>query len=159
MKRVFLTLLAVLVLMVILPAASMAQHQHGSMSMSGPMKMDEKEVLVEGTKVVFQIMDNKEHMKMLADMKMNEKPEQGTTHNITVVLKDNQSMKEITDAQVKMKVIDPGGKDQIKTLKAEKEMKSYDGYFNLADKGKYQILISFNAGGKTRNAGIYYDVK
>lgn len=157
--KIFFTLSAVLASMVIIPAASVAQHQHGSMGMSAPMKMDQKEVLVEGVKAVFQIMDNKEHMKMLADMKMNEKPEPGTTHNITVVLKDDQSRKEITDAQVKMKVIDPSGKDQIKTLKVEKEMKSYDGYFNLPAKGKYQILISFNAGGKTRNAGIYYDVK
>jgi hypothetical protein len=38
-------------------------------------------------------------------------------------------------------------------------MKSYDGYFNLSEKGRYQVLISFKNGEKTRNAGIYYDVK
>jgi hypothetical protein len=90
---------------------------------------------------------------------MNEKPEAGTTHNITVVLVDDQTQKEITDAQVKMKVIDPAGKNQIKTLKAEKEMKSYDGYFDLSARGRYQLLVSFKVGDKTRNAGIYYDMK
>jgi Fe-S oxidoreductase len=36
------------------------------------MKMDTKEVIVEGTKVIFQIMANDEHKKMLKDMKMKE---------------------------------------------------------------------------------------
>jgi len=50
---------------------SSAQHMHGGMS-GGSMKMDTKEVLVEGVKVVFQIMSNEEHQKMLKDMKMKE---------------------------------------------------------------------------------------
>ena len=157
MKRSMTKLTAILVFLVV-PSISLAQHDHGG-TKSGAMKMDTKEVLVEGVKATFMVMDNKEHVKMLADMKMNEKPEAGTTHNITVVLKDEQTQKEITDAQVKMKVIDPSGKDQIKTLKEEKEMKSYDGYFNLSQKGKYQVLVSFKAGDKTRNAGMYYEVK
>ena len=158
MKRLSSTVLAIVAFFVLLPSASLAQHQHGG-AKSEPMKMDTKEVMVEGVKAVFMVMANKEHIKMLADMKMNEKPEAGTTHNITVVLKDDQTQKEITDAVVKMKVIDPAGKDQIKTLKAEKEMKSYDGYFKLSEKGKYQLLISFKVGEKTRNAGVYYEVK
>ena len=56
------------------------------MSMGTPMKMDTKEVLVEGVKVTFQIMANDEHQKMLKDMKMKEDIEPGTTHNITVTL-------------------------------------------------------------------------
>jgi len=150
--------MAMFSIILIFPAVLMAQHQHGT-GMGESMKMDTRDVLVEGVKVSFQIMDNKEHEKMLADMKMDEKPAAGTTHNITVVLTDGHTQKEITDATVKMKVIDPGGKDQIKTLKAEKEMKSYDAYFNLAQKGKYQILASFKVGDKTRNAGTYYEVK
>jgi hypothetical protein len=158
MKRASL-FLVMLVVFLILPTASFAQHQHGGMTMSAPMKMDTKDVLVEGVTASFTVMANKDHEKMLADMKMNEKIEPGTTHNITVTLKDDQTRKEITEAEVKMKVIDPAGKDQIKTLKVEKEMKSYDAYFNLSQKGKYQVLISFKVGDKTRNAGIYYDVK
>ena len=140
-------------------SVSLAQHSHGGMSMGTPMKMDTKEVLVEGVKVSFQIMANDEHQKMLKDMKMKEDIEPGTTHNITVTLKDEKTQKEITNAQINMKVIDPKGKDQIKALKFEEAMKSYDAYFNLPEKGKYQIMILFKVGEQKKTAGIYYDVK
>jgi len=129
------------------------------MSMGTPMKMDTKEVIVEGIKVTFQIMDNKEHKKMLQDMKMKEDIETGTTHNITVALKDEKTQKEITDAQINMKVVDPKGKDQIKALKYEEMMKSYDAYFNLKEKGKYQVMVLFKVGEQKRTAGIYYEMK
>jgi len=141
---------------------SSAQHSHGGMSMGTSMKMDTKEVLVEGVKVVFQIMANQEHKKMLKDMKMKEDVEDveaGTTHNITVTLKDEKTQKEITDAQINMKVVDPKGKDQIKALKYEEMMKSYDTYFNLPEKGKYQVITLFKIGDKKRTAGIYYELK
>jgi hypothetical protein len=137
---------------------SLAQHIHGGMG-SGSMKMDTKEVLVEGTQVTFQIMSNDEHLKMLKDMKMKEDIESGTTHNITVTLKDEKSQKDITGATVNMKVVDPAGKDQIKPLKYDDSMKSYDGYFNLKEKGKYQVMILFKAGEKKSTAGIYYEIK
>jgi hypothetical protein len=142
-----------------LSTVSLAQHSHGGMSMGTPMKMDTKEVLVEGVKVTFQIMANDEHQKMLKDMKMNEVIERGTTHNITVMLKDEKSQKEMTNAQITMKVIDPKGKDQIKPLKYEGEMKSYDAYFNLPEKGKYQIMTLAKGGEKKTTAAMYYDVK
>jgi len=123
------------------------------------MKMDTKEVIVEGTKVIFQIMANDEHRKMLKDMKMKEDVELGTTHNITAILKDEKTQKEIANAQINMKVIDPKGKDQIKALKYEEAMKSYDAYFNLKEKGKYQVMILFKIGDQKRTAGIYYEVK
>jgi len=143
----------------ILSSFSFAQHSHGGMSMGTPMKMETKEVLVEGVKVTFQIMANDEHKKMLKDMKMKEDIESGTTHNITVTLKDEKVQKEITDAQVNMKVVDPRGKDQIKSLKYEDVMKSYDAYFNLKEKGKYQVMILFKVGDRKRTAGIYYEIK
>jgi hypothetical protein len=129
------------------------------MSMGTPMKMDTKEVLVEGVKVTFQMMANDEHQKMLKDMKMKEDIEPGTTHNITVTLKDEKTQKEITNAQISMKVLDPKGKDQIKALKYEDMMKSYNAYFNLLEKGKYQVMILAKAGEKKVTAGIYYEVK
>ncbi len=137
---------------------SLAQHSHGGMS-SGSMKMDTKEVLVEGTKVTFQIMANNEHQKMLKDMKMKEDIEPGTTHNITVALRDEKTQKEITNAAITMKVVDPKGKDQIKALKYDESMKSYDGYFNLPDKGKYQVMVLVKQADQKKTAGIYYDVK
>jgi hypothetical protein len=156
-------LLSVLGILVVglffLSSVSLAQHSHGGMSMGTPMKMDTKEVLVEGVKVTFQIMANDEHGKMLKDMKMKENIEPGTTHNITVTLKDEKTQKEITNAQISMKVVDPKGKDQVKALKYEGEMNSYDAYFNLLEKGKYQIMILFKIGEQKRTAGIYYELK
>jgi len=137
---------------------SSAQHMHGGMS-GGSMKMDTKEVLVEGVKVVFQIMSNEEHQKMLKDMKMKEDIESGTTHNITVTLKDEKSQKDLTDATVTMKVVDPAGKDQVKTMKYDDSMKSYDAYFDLKEKGKYQVMVLVKTGDQKKTAGIYYEVK
>jgi hypothetical protein len=129
------------------------------MSMGTPMKMDTKEVLAEGVKVTFQMMANDEHRKMLKDMKMKEDIEPGTTHNITVILRDEKTQKEITNAQINMKVIDPKGKDQVKSMKYEEMMKSYDAYFNLKEKGKYQVMILFKIEEQKRTAGIYYELK
>ncbi len=135
-----------------------AQHGHGHGHGTGS-KMETRTVLVEGVKVVIEIMDNAEHRKMLKEMKMKEDIEPATTHNITVTLKDGKTDKEITNAEIQMKVVDPKGKDQIKTLKYEEHMKSYDAYFNLAQKGKYQVMILFKVGEQKRTAGIYYEVK
>ena len=136
---------------------SFAQHGHGT-TKGESMKMDTREVIIEGVKVTFQIMTNEEHQKMLKEMKMKEDVEPGTTHNITVLLKDEKTQKEVTNAQISMKVVDPKGKNQMKALKYEEMMKSYDGYFNLIEKGKYQVMILFKIGDKKGTAGIYYEV-
>src|SRR3989337_142487 len=149
--------MAVLGLFVV-SSLSFAQHGHGGMS-TGGMKMETKDVVVEGIKVSFMVMANENHKKMLADMKMKEDIEPGTTHNITVTLKDEKTQKEMTDAQISMKVVDPKGKDQIKTLKYEGEMKSYDAYFNLPEKGKYQIMILAKTGDQKKTAGIFHEIK
>ena len=143
----------------VLSSLSLAQHGHGGMSKGEGMKMETKDVIVEGIKVSFMVMLNENHKKMLTDMKMKEDIEPGTTHNITVILKDDKTQKEITDAQINMKVVDPKGKDQIKTLKYEGEMKSYDAYFNLPEKGKYQVMILFKIGEQKKTAGIYHEIK
>ena len=159
MKRVISAAIVSVFCLFSVVSMSVAQHSHGGMSMGTPMKMETKEVLVEGVKVTFQMMANDEHRKMLKEMKMKEDIEPGTTHNITVTLKDEKSQKEVTNAQMNMKVVDPKGKDQIKMLKYEDMMKSYDAYFNLPEKGKYQIMILAKVADKKTTAGIYYDVK
>jgi hypothetical protein len=160
MKKLISVLLLLFFCLFTFTSISLAQHSHGGMSTGTPMKMDTKEVLIEGVKVTFQIMANDEHRKMLKDMKMKENIEPGTTHNITVILKDEKNQKEITNAQINMKVIDPKGKDQMKSMKYEEMMKSYDAYFNLKEKGKYQVMILFKAGDKKPiPAGIYYEIK
>jgi hypothetical protein len=152
----FLGVLFVGLLVFALPAG--AQHGHSGGAKDEGMKMDTKEVLVEGMKITFAVMANKEHKKMLEDMKMKEDTEAGTTHNITVTLKDEHG-KDVTDAKVNLKVVDPRGKDQVKALKYEDMMKSYDAYFNLPEKGKYQILVLVKTGDQKRTAGIYHEVK
>ncbi len=158
MKKL-LSVLGILV-MALFILSSLSLAQHGGMKMGGETKMETKEVLVEGVKVTFQMMANEEHKKMLKDMKMDVEAEPGTTHNITVTLKDEKSQKEIPDAQINMKLVDPKGKDQVKALKYENMMKSYDAFFNLPEKGKYQVMILFKIGDKKPvPAGIYYEVK
>jgi len=123
------------------------------------MEMFSKEVSVEGTRVVFQIMENKAHKKMLEDMKKKEVPEKGTTHNIAVQLLDEKTRKEIMDARVNMKVVGPDAKEQIKPLNADPAMKYYSAYFDLSRKGAYQVMILFKTGERTNSAGIEYAVK
>lgn len=143
----------------LVPGVSWAQHGHGHGASGTGMKMETREVLVEGVKVAFQIMANAEHRKMLKDMAMKDDIEPGTTHNVTVVLTDQATQKEITDAAVSMKVVPPEGKDQIKRLKYESSMKSYDAYFNLTQKGKYELLVLIRTGDQKKTAGIYYELK
>ena len=159
MKRLVSIVVMIVAGLFFISPLSSAQHMHGGMSMGTPMKMDTREVLVEGVKVTFQIMANGEHQKMLKYMKMKEEVESGTTHNITVTLKDEKSQKEIGDAQVTMKVVDPKGKDQIKDMRYEGMMKSYDAYFNLPETGKYQVMVLVKKGDQKIPAGIYYEIK
>jgi hypothetical protein len=156
-KYKWLALAGTIFSIVLFSALTSAQHMHGSGG--GSMKMDSREVLAEGVKVTFQVMANDEHRKMLKDMKMKDDIEAGTTHNVTVVLTDQATQKEITDATVSMKVVDPSAKNQIKNLKYESSMKSYDGYFNLPEKGKYELLVLIKSGEMKRTAGIYYELK
>ena len=159
MKRLVSILLVAIVGLFVLSSLSLAQHGHGGMTKGEGMKMETKDVIAEGVKVSFMVMANESHKKMLKDMKMKDDIEPGTTHNVSVTLKDDKTQKEITDAQINMKVVDLKGKDQIKTLKYEEAMKSYDAYFNLPEKGKYQVMILFKIGDQKRTAGIYYDLK
>jgi hypothetical protein len=159
MRRYRWLILVAGVLGMLIPRMVWAQHSHGHGSGAGSMKMDTREVLVEGLKVTFQIMANAEHRKMLKDMKMKDDIEPGTTHNVTVVLTDPSTQKEIVDAAVSMKVVDPKGKDQIKNLKYEGSMKSFDAYFNMPDKGRYELLVLLKTGDQKRTAGISYELK
>ena len=56
-----------------------------------------------------------------------------------------------------MKVVDPKGKDQIKPLKYDDMMKSYDAD-QPSRKGEYQIIVLFKVGDQKRTAGVYWDI-
>jgi len=171
MKFLF-TISALLLAILLLPHLAIAQHQHGGMpgmpGMEGEKKMEpsvgkeaspNRAFLLEGVKASFSIMPMAEHKKMLKDMKMKVEVDPQATHNIAVTLTDTRSNLPINEAVVKMKVIDPKGKEQIKLLDFTLAMNQYAGDFTLSAKGRYQILILFKAGGKKQAAGFYYALK
>jgi hypothetical protein len=156
------------------PFSTIAQHQHGGMSMPGMPGMEgekkgevnigneassSRTFLLNNIKASFSIMNMAEYKKMLKDMKMNMEVDPQATHNIAVTLTDTRTNQPISDAVVKMKVIDPKGKAQIKLLDFILTMNQYEGDFTLSEKGRYQILILFKAGGKKQAAGFYYHLK
>jgi len=152
-----------------------AQHQHGGHSMPGMPGMEgEKKtettignetspsrtfLLEGGTKASFSITPMAEHKKMLQDMKMKVAVDPQATHNIAVTLTDTRTNLPLMDAVVKMKVIGPKAKEQIKLLDFTQAMNQYAGDFTFPEKGKYQILILFKSGGKKHPAGFYYVLK
>jgi len=172
--RFSFVILAFLLFIFFLPFSAIAQHQHGGMSMPGMPGMEgekkgevaigneastSRALLLDGVKASFSIMNMAEHKKMLKDMKMNLEVDPQATHNIAVSLSDTRTNLPLTDAVVKMKVIDPKGKAQIKLLDFTPAMNQYAGDFTLPEKGRYQILILFKAGNKKQAAGFYYAMK
>lgn len=118
-----------------------------------------KEILIEGIRARFEVMNMEEHKKMLKEMKMNpETVDKSATHHISVTLYDENG-KEVSNAAVNMKVVSPGKKEQVKMLTFMPEMKHYGNDFTLLEKGRYEILILFKIGEKKRKGGFYYEVK
>ena len=115
--------------------------------------------LLEGFKASFSIMDMAAHKKMLKEMKMKVEIDPQATHNIAVTLTDTRTNAAVADAVVKMKVIDPQGKTQVKLLDFTMAMNQYAGDFLLSERGRYQVLILFKSGEKKQAAGFYYALK
>jgi len=151
------------------PLSAAAQHAgHQAPAAAGEKKTEAppgketsltRTFLLEGFKASFSIMDMASHKKMLKDMNMKIEIDSQATHNIAVTLTDTRTNQVVHDAAVKMKVINPKGKDQIKLLDFTPAMNQYAGDFNLSDKGRYQVLILFKSGGMKRTAGFYYSLK
>lgn len=171
MKHIFTTTAVLIALFWTVPV--LAQHQHGGMSGMpgmGEGKKPESNIgnetspnrtflLEGGIKAAFSMMTMAGHKKMLKDMNMKAEMDPQATHNIAVALTDTATNTPVGGAVVKMKVIDPNGKDQVKLLDYTPLMNQYGGDFILPVKGKYQILILFKAGGKKEAAGFYYLLK
>jgi len=75
------------------------------------------------------------------------------THNIAVTLSNTRSNLPVMDAVVKMKIIDPQGKEETKLLDFVQAMNQYAGDFALSEKGKYQILILFKSNARNIRPG------
>ena len=142
-----------------LPSSSPAQHGHGGsgVQQKPAIKMGNTDVFADGIQITFMVMRNEMHKGMLEKMKMKDDLEPGTTHDIMVLIRDENAGKEITDAQVTLKVIGPDEKEQVKSANYKKMMRTYDAYFNLAEPGRYQVSVLFENGGKKRVIGFSYD--
>ncbi len=163
MKKILGVLLIAVIGLSMFPPRSVAEHGHGGMMGAQPqqqpaMKMDSTDVFADGVQVTFMIMRNEMHKGMLEKMKMKEEPEAGTTHDIMVLIRDEKTGRELTGARVTLKVIGPDENEQVKAANYKEMMRTYDTYFNFAEKGKYQVLALFEIGGQKRAIGISYEI-
>ena len=169
--RNFISILTLLMGLILATLPAVAQHPHGGHSSPAPGGEKEKEsslseessprrtFLLDGVKASFSMMAMAEHKKMLKEMKMKVEVDPQATHHIAVTLTDTRSNQPVSNAVVKMKVISPRGKEQVKLLDAVPAMNQYGQDFDLTEKGRYQVLILFRNGGKKTAAGFYYRLK
>jgi phage tail sheath gpL-like len=128
--------------------------EHGSMKMEdgGGMMAAGKLAHVEvvaGVKATFRIIDIKAKMK---EMGMKE------THHIMVAFSDAESGAELREGEVKVKVLGPDNKEQVKTLMGMEG--GFGSDFTMPEKGKYRIMAKFKLmDGKVRNVKFWYTVK
>ncbi|HEY3277918.1 MAG TPA: hypothetical protein VGJ94_14970 [Syntrophorhabdaceae bacterium] len=137
---------------------SFAQTAHSEEENQGMMKMPSIDVFSDDIQATFMVMANSSHEKMLKTMKMKEKLEPGSTHNIMILVKEEATGREIRNLPVTIKVTDPDDNEQVKTGSFKEMMRTYDAYFNMSKKGKYQIRIIFEAKGQKRSVGISHEV-
>ncbi len=116
-------------------------------------------LLNDSVKASFAILSTADHRKTAQEMKMKVEVDPRATHNIGVTLIDVRSNLPLNEAVVKMKVISPGGKEDVKILDHIPAMNQYAGDFSLPEKGRYQILILFKSGGKKQAGGFYYRMR
>lgn len=153
-----------------IPMASIAamEHEHGDMPMDhgsmpndhGSMKMEHgggmmamgklaHEEVVDGVKATFKVIDIKAKMK---EMGMKE------THHIMVVFIDAKSGSMLSEGEVKVKVMGPDKKEQVKELMGMEG--GFGSDFTMPEKGEYGIMTKFKLkDGKVRNVKFRYTVK
>jgi|WetSurMetagenome_2_1015567.scaffolds.fasta_scaffold137606_2 hypothetical protein len=135
--------------------------EHGSMPMDqGSMKMEHgggmmamgklaHEEVVDGVKATFNVIDIKAKMK---EMGMKE------THHIMVVFTDAKSGAKLSEGEVKVKVVGPDKKEQVKELMGMEG--GFGSDFTMAKPGKYGVMTKFKLkDGKVRSVKFRYAVK
>jgi hypothetical protein len=145
-----------------------AEHDHGSMPMDhgampmdhGSMKMESgggmmsmgklaHQEVVDGVKATFNVIDIKAKMKE-AGMK--------ETHHIMVVFTDAKSGARLSEGEVKVKVVGPDKKEQVKELMGMEG--GFGSDFTMAEPGKYGVMTKFKLkDGKVRSTKFRYTVK
>jgi hypothetical protein len=165
MKKMTVLIAAVLALSAPLAALAMDHDsmpmEHGSMPMDhGSMKMEHgsgmmamgklaHEEVVDGVKATFKIIDIKAKMK---EMGMKE------THHIMVVFSDAKSGGKLSEGEVKLKVIGPDKKEQVKELMGMEG--GFGSDFTMPEKGSYEVMTKFRLkDGKVRSVKFRYTVK
>jgi hypothetical protein len=127
---------------------------HGSMKMEhggGMMAMGKlvHEEVVAGVKATFKIIDIKAKMK---EMGMKE------THHMMVVFTDAKSGGKLSEGEVKVKVIGPDKKEQVKDLMGMEG--GFGSDFTMPEKGSYEVMTKFRLkDGKVRSVKFRYTVK
>jgi hypothetical protein len=165
-RRVFAAAFAIVGVFASAPVSN-AQHGHGGGEMQhgstqpgtpGTMVMESTEVFSQELEASFMVMRNENHRNMLKNMKLKDDIEPGTTNNIMVKLKEYPSGKEITEEHVTIRVVGPDGKEQLKPANYKEMMKTWDAYFGLLEKGKYEISVIVEKGGQKRTVGFIHDL-
>lgn len=127
-------------------AMDMDHMDHGGMMSMGKTAHEE---VVDGVKATFNVIDIQKKMK---EMGMKE------THHIMVVFTDAKSGKKLSTGEVKMKVVDPDKKEQVKDLMGMEG--GFGSDFTMPEKGKYGIMAKFKLkDGKVRTSKFWYTVK
>jgi hypothetical protein len=165
MKKMTVLIAAVFALSAPLAALAMDHESmpmdHGSMPMEhGSMKMEHgggmmamgklaHEEVVDGIKATFRVIDIKAKMK---EMGMNE------THHIMVVFTEAKSGAKLGEGEVKVKVVGPDKKEQVKDLMGMEG--GFGADFTMAKPGKYGVMTKFKLkDGKVRSIKFRYTVK
>ena len=160
MKKILSSFVIAVFGLLVVSALSFAQHMPtaDAEKTQASMKMNSTDVRADGLQVTFMVMRNETHKGMLEKMKMNEQIEQGSTHNIMIVIRDEKTGKEFTGGKVTLKLVTPDEKEQVRKTNYKDMMKTYDAYFNLSETGRYQVLAEFETGGQKRAVGMSYDI-
>lgn len=156
MQKLVLICAAVLALAV--PAAFAADHggmDHGSMAHGDHMSAAAHEEVVNGVKATFTVQTMADAMKAMG-MEMPKGVME--SHHISVSFKDVKSGKQMTEGDVKVKILGPDKKEVTKDMMGMQGHFGAD--FNMAKKGKYGVMCKFQLkDGKTRSAKFWYTVK
>jgi hypothetical protein len=142
-------------------SAEMERHpsSHAKPIAEAGHKMETLEAKVDGFDVSFDIMTHKAYQDMMTKMKMDfMKPASGTTHHIAVTIR--KEGQKVEDAKVEAKVVAPDGTEVTKKLPYNPDMMyQYVGHFHMAQKGKYQVLVTFEIGKERHQGKVVYEVR
>ena len=125
--------------------------------MKMPAGMGMHSLDIDGHEVNFHIMDHKTFRNYMDNMgHKTHKMKEGMTHYVMIDITDKDGNK-IKKTQVKLKVIGPDGKAEEKM--AFPMMGNFGAEFDMAHKGKYQIMTLFKVKDGKHHDGFWYEMK